>query len=96
MKMLLVIYAEAADENITDAFKKAGYKAYTKMHGATGEGQESEPKLGTHFWPGRNNTLFFAVPDEDIHRLCEFVKKLKEEQPRAGLRAFSFPLEECI
>ena len=91
MKMFFVVYAEASDESVTEAFKKAGYKSYTKMHGATGEGQESEPKLDTHFWPGRNNTLLLGVPDEEIGRLIELVRKLKTEQPRAGLRAFTFP-----
>ncbi|MCK7507102.1 MAG: hypothetical protein MZV70_25660 [Desulfobacterales bacterium] len=96
MKMFFVVYAEASDESVTEAFKKAGYKSYTKMHGATGEGQESEPKLDTHFWPGRNNTLLLGVPDDEIGRLVELVRKLKTEQPRAGLRAFTFPLEECV
>jgi hypothetical protein len=96
MKMFFVVYAEASDESITAAFKKAGYKSYTKMHGATGEGQESEPKLDTHFWPGRNNTLLLGVPDDEIGHLIELVRKLKTEQPRAGLRAFTFPLEECV
>lgn len=96
MKMLFVVYAEASDKNVTNAFKKAGYKSYTKMHGATGEGDESEPKLGTHYWPGKNNTLLLAVPDEEIPRLVELVRRLKGEQPRAGIRAFTFPLEECV
>jgi hypothetical protein len=96
MKMFLVIYGESCDESITAAFKMSGFKAYTKMHGATGEGVESEPKLGTHFWPGRNNTLLLAVPDEDIQSLIKLVRRLKTEQPRAGLRAFTFPLEECV
>ncbi len=96
MKMFFVIYAEASDASVTNAFKNAGFKSYTKMHGATGEGEESEPKLGTHYWPGRNNTLMLAVPDEDVASLIELVRKLKAEQPRAGLRAFTFPLEECI
>ena len=96
MKMFFVVYAEASDESVSAAFKEAGYKSYTKIHGATGEGQESEPKLDTHFWPGRNNTLMLAVPDEEIQKLIELVKRLKVEQPRAGLRAFTFPLEECV
>jgi hypothetical protein len=96
MKMFLVIYAEASDESITKAFKQAGFKAYTKMHGATGEGLETEPKLDTHFWPGRNNALFLAVPDESIPGLCELVRTLKQDHPRAGLRAFALPLEECV
>ena len=97
MKMFLVFYAEASDEDIIDAFKKAGIKAYTKMGGLMGEGEESEPKLGTHYWPGNNNALFLAVRDEKIKPLCDLVRKLKVEHPRAGLRAFTFPLEEeCV
>ena len=96
MKMFFVVYAEACDEQVTNAFKDNGFRSYTKMHGATGEGEESEPKLGTHFWPGRNNTLLFAVQDEDIERLVELVRRLKVEQPRAGVRAFTLPLEECV
>jgi len=97
MKMFFVIYAEASDESITVAFKQSGYKSYTKVHGATGEGEESEPRLGTHYWPGKNNALLLAVRDEKIQPLCELVRKLKVEHPRAGLRAFTFPLEEeCV
>jgi hypothetical protein len=96
MKMFFVIYAEASDESVTAAFKQAGYRSYTKMHGATGEGEETDPKLGTHFWPGKNNALLFAVPDEEITKLCELAKKLKTAEPHAGLRAFTFPLEECV
>ncbi|MBP7341609.1 MAG: hypothetical protein KA957_04760 [Syntrophaceae bacterium] len=96
MKMFLVVYAEASDESITEAFKQAGYRSYTKIRGATGEGVESEPKLDSHIWPGRNNTLMLAVPDPDVGRLIDLVRRLRDEHPRAGLRAFTFPLEECV
>ncbi|MCE5211037.1 MAG: hypothetical protein LLG40_05750 [Deltaproteobacteria bacterium] len=97
MKMFYVIYAEASDEVIIEALKNAGFKAYTKMGGLMGEGEESDPKLGTHYWPGNNNALLLAVSDEKIKLLCELVRKLKVEHPRAGLRAFTFPLEEeCV
>ena len=97
MKMFFVIYGESADEEIIDAFKKSGFKAYTKMSELKGEGDETEPKLGTHYWPGNNNALLMAVPDEKIKPLYELVRKLKVDHPRAGLRAFTFPLEEeCV
>jgi hypothetical protein len=97
IKMFFVVYAAYFDERVTDAFKRAGYKSYTKAHGMTGEGEESEPKLGTHYAPGKNNTLLLAVPDEEIPRLVELVRRLKKDQPSAGLRAFTFPLEkECV
>jgi len=97
MKMFYVIYSEASDEDVIAAFKNSGFKAYTKMCGLMGEGQETEPKLGTHCWPGNNNALLLAVSDEKIIQLCELVRRLKVEHPRAGLRAFTFPLEEeCV
>ena len=97
MKMFFVIYAEETDEYILDAFKKSGFKAYTKIGELMGEGEETEPKLGTHYWPGNNNALLLAVSDEKIQPLCELVRKMKAEHPRAGLRAFTFPLEEeCV
>lgn len=96
MKMFMVIYAEASDENIISAFKSAGFKSYTKIQGATGEGDQSEPKLGTHCWPGKNNTLHIAIQDEDSQHIQELIRKLKVEHPRACLRAFTFPIAECI
>jgi len=97
MKMFFVVYAEESDEVVISAFKKSGFKAYTKFSGLMGEGDETEPKLGTHYWPGKNNALCLAVDNEKINPLCDLVRTLKKEYPRAGLRAFTFPLEEeCV
>jgi hypothetical protein len=87
MKMFLIIYGEAADEYVISALKEAGIRAYTKMVEARGEGTETEPKLGTHFWPGKNNVLM-------IHRICERIREIKQDHPRAGLRSFLLPMEE--
>jgi|GEM_PF-191106 len=95
MKMLLVIYPCYSDERITNAFKQSGYTSYTKTHNATGVGVASEPKLGTHYSPGKNNMLLFAVHDEEVPHIVKVVRRLKAEHPRSGLRAFTFPLEEC-
>jgi len=97
MKMFMVFYSEASDDDVVAAFKEFGIRGYTKMCGLRGEGEETEPRLGTHYWPGQNNALMLAVDDEKIRPLCDLVRKLKVEHPRAGLRAFTFPLEEeCV
>ena len=96
MKMFVFVYADYFDERITNAFKQADYKQYTKVHGTTGEGEESGAKLNTSYAPGRNNILYIAVPDEEIPNLLEIVRKLKREFPGEGLRAFTYQLEECI
>jgi len=49
-----------------------------------GEGEETEPKLGTHYWPGNNNALMLAVSDEKIKLLCELVTKIKSEASPRG------------
>jgi hypothetical protein len=94
MKMFLIIYCEAADEDVIAALKDAGVRGYTKMVEALGEGTETEPKLGTHFWPGKNNVLLMAVADEAIARLDARLRELKRENPRAGVRSFLLPMEE--
>lgn len=96
MKMFAFIYADYFDERITTDFKQAGYRHYTKVHGTTGEGGESDAKLNTPFAPGRNNILYIAVPDEEISNLLEIVRRLRKEYPDAGFRAFTYQLEECV
>jgi len=96
MKMFLIIYCEAADEDVIAALKEIGVHAYTKMVQAQGEGTETEPKLGTHCWPGKNNVLLMAVPDAEITRINERLRLLREEHPRAGVRSFLLPAEENL
>jgi hypothetical protein len=48
MKMLIVVYNDAIDETIITAFKEAQMKGYTKWKETLGEGDETEPKLGTN------------------------------------------------
>jgi len=94
MKMFLIIYCEAADEAVIASIKETGIKGYTKMVEARGEGTETEPKLGTHCWPGKNNILMMAVADGEVSKIRDRVRLLTEEHPRAGVRYFLLPMEE--
>ena len=96
MKMCLIVYSQAADYEVVDQFKKAGIRRYTKMEEARGEGEETEPKLGTHTWPGKNNVLFVAIPEEECPVVKEVVRLLRERHPRAGVKAFMMPMEEIF
>ncbi len=94
MKMFLLIYCDAADEAVIATLKESGVRGYTKLMEACGEGTETEPKLGTHIWPGRNNVILMAVPDDAISLLDARIRELKQEYPRAGVRSFLLPMEE--
>lgn len=96
MKMVFIAYCDAADYDIIEAVKKAGIKGYTKFTGVLGEGTETQPRLGTQCWPGKNNLLAISVEDEELQPLLETVREMKKAHPRAGVRAFVIPLEEMI
>jgi hypothetical protein len=96
MKMFLIVYCEAADYDVITAFKQSGIRAYTKMEEARGEGIETEPKLGTHCWPGKNNVLFIAAHDDDVPVVSDVIRRLKKEHPRAGVKGFILPMEESV
>lgn len=96
MKMLFLIYNDAVDDAVIDALKKASVKSYTKWKDAYGEGTETEPKLGTHYWPGKNNVLAIVVEDEAMPVISDVIKRLKQEHPKAGLKTFILQVEELI
>ncbi len=97
MKMVLVIYSQAADYDVIATFKKAGIRGYTKVEKVCGEGIETEPKLHTHTWPGENNVLLIALDDDSVlDEVKDMIRMLKSKHPRAGLKAFILPMEEII
>ncbi len=96
MKMVFIVYSQAADYDVLGAIKQTGVRGYTKMEKACGEGVDTEPKLHTHTWPGENSVLFLALEEDEIPGVVEVVRTLKTEHPRAGVKAFILPMEEII
>jgi len=94
MKMLLVVYSQAADYDVIANLKQAGVRCYTKMEGVRGEGTDTEPKLGTHTWPGGNNVLLIAVENEKVDQIMETIMQTQKEHPRAGVKTFIIPIVE--
>ncbi|MBP8981181.1 MAG: hypothetical protein KBG09_08065 [Syntrophobacterales bacterium] len=96
MKMFFIVYSRAADYDVISRLKSAGIKGYTKMKDVSGEGTETEPKLGTHCWPGENNVLYIAVEEDEVQRVCEVIRVLRKSHPRAGVKGFILPMVEII
>ena len=96
MKMVLVAYCEAADYDIIESLKRSGMKGYTKFTEVLGEGVETNPRLGTQCWPGKNNFLAIAVDDNDFPVVISRIKTLKARHPKAGIKAFVLPMEDVI
>lgn len=96
MKMFIIVYSWAIDDDVIAAITKSGLKAYTKWTKVLGCGTETEPKMGSQFWPGENDVLTVVVNNEDAAKVKEVVLNLRKEHPRAGVRCFIVPVEEMI
>ena len=95
MKLLLIAYNEAMDEEIERLLDRYGVESYTKWTKVYGKGRASGPHLGTHVWPKANNVLAAFTDEDTAGRLLEGVRELRKSRAREGVKAFVIPCEEA-
>ena len=93
MKMVLIMYNEAIDEEVMELLEANTVEGYTKWTKVLGKGRASGPHLLSHVWPKANNVLAISVEDEEAKKLLEGVKRLRETVGAEGIKAFLMPLE---
>ncbi len=96
MRAVLIIFAPALEGMIMEALAKNGGPHYTKFPFLLGEGGHSEPHLDNHIWPGTNVGIFVAAEDENIRKIVEAIRKIKNEHLKDGVKAFVMPIEEIV
>ena len=94
LKMVIVAYNEAIDLEVMEIMEKCSLKDYTKVMGVFGRGETSGTHLGNDIWPGRNNLLYVAAPENDAKQLISAVKELRVKLGKEGIKAFILPIEE--
>ncbi len=94
LKMVIVAYNEAIDLEVMEIMEKCGLKNHTKVMGVFGRGETSGTHLGNDIWPGRNNLLYVAAPENDAKQLISAVKELRVKLGKEGIKAFILPIEE--
>ena len=94
MKLVLISYNAAIDEEIMGALKNVGISGYTKLPRVIGDGKASGPHLDSHIWPGANSLLVLAVEDDKKDQILAQVMKLRQKLGKEGIKAFVLPLEE--
>ena len=73
------------------------FPAFTGWEELMGCGsQTGEPHLGTHAWPTMNSALISVMEDEKAVEFLSRLRKLDEENPLQGIRAFTWKVEEMI
>ena len=94
MKMILISYNVAIDDEIMEALKKVGISGYTKLPRVLGNGKTSGHHLDSHIWPGANSLMVLAVEDNKKDKLIEQIKEARKKLGKEGIKAFVLPLEE--
>ncbi len=93
MKMILIAYNQALDEEVMGALEECCLENYTKWTGVLGKGSASGSHFGTHVWPKANNVLAIAADDSLVEPFLQQVRKLRAELGHEGVKAFVLPIE---
>jgi len=94
MKLILIAYSEALDEEVMELLESCGTPHYTKWTRVEGRGHSSGPHLGSHVWPKANNVVAVAAEEGQAKAILDGVRALRQELSHEGVKAFQLPLEE--
>ena len=94
MKLVMICYNEAIDDEINELLQQANVKGYTKWTKVLGKGQNSEPHLLSHIWPKANNVIAIAVEQQLAGMILEKIRDLKAKAGTVGLKAFMWELDD--
>ncbi len=101
MKMLMMIFKESLEEEVQELLARHHVNAFTEMHDVTGRG-EGGATLHTHSWPGFNNMILAALPENEAEKVVGALKtyraRLVEKQgnDKVPLRVFALPCEMVV
>ena len=94
MKMFLIAYSEALDEEILEVLRVNAATGYTKWTKVLGDGRSSGPHLASTIWPKANNVLAVCVDDAQAAPLLETLRAMRRELGSEGVKAFVIPVQE--
>jgi hypothetical protein len=93
VKMVLIVYEAGIDEDLQSVIERLGVPGWTKLTGATGTGRHGN-RFGTQIWPGTNNLLMMALPEDRVDSVIEVLNELKTSYLKPpALQVFVLPTE---
>jgi nitrogen regulatory protein PII len=92
MKMLLVIYSEALDEDVITALEAIGVECFTRWTNVHGRGKKAGPRMDTAVWPGGNSVSMFVLPDDMARKAMDVIRGIRAKAGAEGVSAKAFLL----
>lgn len=94
MKMIMLVYNEAVEEEVMEVVDSAGLKNFTRITRTHGKGTTSGTHMGTDVWPGLNNIMHIACGEEQADKVVIGINNLRKSLGKEGIKAFVMPLEQ--
>ena len=97
MKSVFIAFDQAHYEKIVDILTRSNCRGYTAFSDVQGRGSKTgDPHYGSHAWPGLASAILTVVEDRQVDSLLEKLKRLDEDRPMLGLRAFVWNVEKSL
>jgi hypothetical protein len=94
MKLLTIIYDSGIEESMTQLLEALEVRGWTRIPDLQGTGGRG-PKRMTPVYPGSNNVLLIALPDEDVERIRRAIRRLQSSfRLKPGVAIFCQEVEE--
>ena len=97
MKALFVACDQAMYVSVMQLMDELAVRGFTGWEELIGRGSATgDPHLGSHAWPAMNSALIAMVEDEKAAEFLARLRKLDEENPNQGLRAFAWNVSDVM
>jgi len=97
MKTIFISYNLAHTEKVQAVLDKSNARGFTRWDVTHGRGTvDGEPHYGNHTWPAMNASILTVVEDHKVEPILSRLKKIDQDHPDHGLRAFVWNCEQMI
>ena len=93
MKQLTVVNDVAADAEVRALLGGLDVSEWTRVPRCAGRGPRTGAREDDHVWPGYNAMTVAVVDDGTAVRTLERIRAFRSEHPRAGLFAWTVPVD---
>ena len=95
MKGIFIAFDQAHKDAVISLLEHNNCRGFSYVEQMQGRGSVSgEPHYGTHAWPSMCGSIITIVEDKAVDNILAAIKKLDEESPQLGLRAFVWSIEK--
>ena len=96
MKGVFIAFDQAHRDAVIDTLDHLNCRGFSLIEQMQGRGSKTgDPHYGTHAWAAMNSGIITIVNDNIIESLLASLKKIDEDAPMLGIRAFVWNIEQC-